>query len=546
VPQGTLAVTIGRPGLSPVTYQVLARRLRPQRFEEVVGQEHVTRTLQAAIDAGRVAHAFLFTGPRGVGKTTTARLLAKALNCERGPAAEPCNECANCREIADGNAFDVLEIDGASHTQVDKMRELMETAAHRPIKSRWKIFIIDEVHMLSSHSFNALLKTLEEPPPHVKFIFATTDPHKVLSTVISRCQRYDLRRIGLKELRAHLGRAAAGEKAALSEDAIALIAREAEGSLRDAQSLLEQVLAAADGATDVAAVRTVLGAADRRLVVDVTDAILASDPAAVVRRLGELHAHGYDPQRFCRDLLEHFRDLAVLRATGDRSLLAELPEAEVQALVAQAERRSSDDLQRFFQLLLKADEALAVPARTVDPRLVLEMCAVRLATLPPLLPVDEVLGRLESLAGGAPPSAAGAAAPRTSRAEPPRSAVSGGLWEQLLERVQRDKKALYMALATGRLVAASDTALQIGIENEAMRRELSRRETLEQLRACAREVTGRDVTVEIGPLPPERAGDAPLAEARRRTEETLAHPMVQAAVEIFGAEVRGVRDRRRP
>ena len=202
---------------------------------------------------------------RGVGKTTTARLLAKALNCERGPAAEPCNECANCREIADGNAFDVLEIDGASHTQVDKMRELMETAAHRPIKSRWKIFIIDEVHMLSSHSFNALLKTLEEPPPHVKFIFATTDPHKVLPTVVSRCQRYDLRRIGLKELREHLGRAAAGEKVALSEDAVALIAREAEGSLRDAQSLLEQVLAAATSVAPSAAVRAVLGAADRRL-----------------------------------------------------------------------------------------------------------------------------------------------------------------------------------------------------------------------------------------------------------------------------------------
>jgi DNA polymerase-3 subunit gamma/tau len=530
-----------------VTYQVLARRLRPQRFEEVVGQEHVTRTLQAAIAAGRVAHAFLFTGPRGVGKTTTARLLAKALNCERGPAAEPCNECANCHEIAEGNAFDVLEIDGASHTQVDKMRELMETAAHRPIKSRWKIFIIDEVHMLSSHSFNALLKTLEEPPPHVKFIFATTDPHKVLPTVVSRCQRYDLRRIGLKELREHLDRAAGAEKAALSEEVIALIAREAEGSLRDAQSLLEQVLTAADGAVDVGTVRALLGAADRRLVVDVADAILGSDPAAVVRRLGELHAHGYDPQRFCRDLLEHFRDLAVLRTTGDLTLLADLPEAEVRALATQAERRSSDDLQRFFQLLLRADEALAVPARTVDPRLVLEMCAVRLATLPPLLPVDEVLGRLESLTGGAPPAAAPPVAKNVRRdEEPSRGAAAGGLWEQLLERVQRDKKALYMALATGRLIAAEGDALRIGVENEAMRRELSRRETLEHLRACAREIVGRDVTVEIGPLPADRAGEAPLAEARRRTEETLAHPMVQAAVEIFGAEVRGVRDRRRP
>src|SRR5262244_4156493 len=187
-----------------MTYQVLARRLRPQRFADVVGQGHVTRTLQAAIAAGRVAHAFLFTGPRGVGKTTTARLLAKALNCERGPTPEPCNACSNCREIADGNAFDVLEIDGASHTQVDKMRDLMETVAHRPMKSRFKIYIIDEVHMLSQHSFNALLKTLEEPPPHVKFILATTDPQKLPITVLSRCLQFNLKRLPVSLIAARL------------------------------------------------------------------------------------------------------------------------------------------------------------------------------------------------------------------------------------------------------------------------------------------------------------------------------------------------------
>jgi DNA polymerase-3 subunit gamma/tau len=528
---------------------VLARRLRPQTFEDVVGQDHVTRTLQAAIRAGRVAHAFLFTGPRGVGKTTTARLLAKALNCEQsdGPTPEPCNTCANCREIAEGNAFDVLEIDGASHTQVDKMRDLMETVAHRPIKSRFKIFIIDEVHMLSSHSFNALLKTLEEPPGHVKFIFATTDPHKVLPTVVSRCQRYDLRRIGVAELRAQLAKTVAAEGIGLSAESIDLVAREAEGSLRDAQSLLEQVLTVAGTAADDATVREVLGAADRRLVAAVAEAVLAADPAGALRHLAQLHTHGYDAHRFCRDLLEHFRNLAVFRATGgDASLLADLPEADASAVASQAERRSADDLQRFFRLLLETDEALSAPARTIDPKLVLEMTVVRLATLPPLMPVDDVLRRLEALGGAVPNPAPSSAAPGKTVPRPGAASAAPageGLWERFLARVGEEKKALYMTLAAGKLVPSDGNTLRIGIDNEAMRRELTRKETLASLRAIACEVAGRDVAVEVGPLPQEHAGDTPLAQARRKTEETLADPLVQAAVEIFGAEVRGVRDR---
>src|SRR5438128_9093385 len=521
-----------------MTYQVLARRLRPQRFADVVGQDHVTRTLQAAIAAGRVAHAFLFSGPRGVGKTTTARLLAKALNCDAGPTPEPCNACSSCREIADGIAFDVLEIDGASHTQVDKMRDLMETVAHRPIKSRFKIFIIDEVHMLSSHSFNALLKTLEEPPPHVKFIFATTDPHKVLATVLSRCQRYDLRRIGLGELLEQLKKIARAEGVGLSDDALALIAREAEGSLRDAQSLLDQVLAAGGTAADETTVREILGAADRGLVIAVADHVLAGDAAACVRDLASLHAHGYDPQRFCRDLLDHFRNLTVLRVTGDRQLLAELPEAEAEALAAQAERRSADDLHRFFRLLLETDEVLAAPARTVDPQLVLEMAVLRLATLPALLPVDEILRRLEALGAGS----AGGDAPGGSRPAPAAAKPRSGerLWEQFLARVRDEKVSLYLALASGKLVSTEESAIRIGIENEALRRDVGRPETLARLGAIAADVWGHELRVEIGPVPPAQAGDTPLGRARRRTEATLADPLVQAAVESFGGEGRRV------
>jgi DNA polymerase-3 subunit gamma/tau len=535
-----------------MSYQVLARRLRPQRFADVVGQEHVTRTLQAAIAANRVAHAFLFTGPRGVGKTTTARILAKALNCERGPAMEPCNECSTCREIADGIAFDVLEIDGASHTQVDKMRDLMETVAHRPIKSRFKIYIIDEVHMLSSHSFNALLKTLEEPPSHAKFILATTDPHKVLPTVLSRCQRYDLRRIGLAPLAAELRRILEGERVTLPDEAIALIAREAEGSLRDAQSLLEQVLAADDGARDVATVRALLGAADRSLVIDVAAAVLAGDAAGCLRHLARLHEHGYDPQRFCRDLLEHVRHLAVLASTGDAGLVADLPEAERTALATQAERRSPDELQRIFGLLLEADETLASPVRTIDPQLVLEMAVLRVATLPPLLPVDEILARLDAIGRTSP---AGSAPPLPARGAPPsappardRGAVpaeaSGGVWDRVLARVRQERVSLYMTLAAARPLGVSDGVLRLGMDSEALRRELAARDTLARLAALASEAAGRPLRIEVGPVPAEHVGDTPVAQARRWQEETLADPLVRAAVEIFGAEVRGVRDRR--
>jgi DNA polymerase-3 subunit gamma/tau len=432
------------------------------------------------------------------------------------------------------------------------------------MKSRFKIYIIDEVHMLSQHSFNALLKTLEEPPPHVKFIFATTDPQKVLPTVVSRCQRYDLRRIALDELATHLARTAAAEARTADPAALALIAREADGSLRDAQSLLEQVLATGATAIDEPVVREVIGGADRGLVLEVADAALDGDAARCVRALRSLYTHGYDARRFCRDLLEHFRHLAVLGATGDRGLLAGLPEAEVEALAAQAAKRPSDDLQRAFHVLLDADEAIAVPARTIDPQLVLEMAVLRLATLAQLVPLDELARRLEALAAGGSstpvaggaarpgtPSRSAGAAPRTTSATPsagpsgPPPSDVNGVWDAMLSRVQAERVSLYMALVPARPLGLDRGALRIGVENEALRRDLTRKESLDVLRAIASEIAGCPLTVEIGPLPAEHVRETPAAQAKRRTEETLADPLVKAAVEIFGgAEVRGVRDRR--
>src|SRR5919198_2292029 len=262
-----------------MSYLVLSRKWRPQTFAEVVGQEHVTRTLRNALSSGRVAHAFLFTGPRGVGKTTTARLLAKALNCERGPTPDPCNTCSNCTEIASGTALDVLEIDGASHTGVDNIRDLTEGVQYRPVKSRFRVVIIDEVHMLSNAAFNALLKTLEEPPPHVKFIFATTEAHKILQTILSRCQRYDFKRIPLRELIQRLRVLAEREELTVDEAGLGPGAREADGSLRDAESLIDQVVAWSGGTVNEQTVREALGVADRQALFRVVETVLARDPA---------------------------------------------------------------------------------------------------------------------------------------------------------------------------------------------------------------------------------------------------------------------------
>lgn len=418
-----------------MSYQVLARRLRPQTFEEIIGQDHVTRTLRGAIESGRVAHAFLFAGPRGVGKTTTARLLAKALTCEKGPTTQPCNACSNCREITEGTAIDVLELDGASNRGIDDAREIIENVRYRPAKSRLKLYIIDEVHQLTKEAFNALLKTLEEPPAHVKFIFATTEPDKVLPTILSRCQRYDFRRLSAVEIRDHLQQIIAAEQITMSPEGLFLIAREADGSVRDAQSLLEQVTAFVGREVSDQDLRDVLGLADRTVLYDVADAIIDREPARCLTLIEQLYRYGYDVRRFCRDLLEHMRNLMVAKLFGDEQLLADVPPGETDRIRAQAARRSPEEVQRLFRILLQGDEDIG---RSLHPKLVLEMTLVRLATQEPLVPIAEITAKLEALeakldetpgAGrsntpGGGSRQATSPGPRTS--SPPRSRPGGG------------------------------------------------------------------------------------------------------------------------
>ncbi|OGQ04990.1 MAG: DNA polymerase III, subunit gamma and tau, partial [Deltaproteobacteria bacterium RBG_19FT_COMBO_58_16] len=307
------------------SYLVIARKWRPSLFEEIVGQAHVTRTLSNAVSSGRVAHAYLFSGPRGVGKTTAARILAKCLNCAEGPTPTPCNNCESCKTIASGSSVDVFEIDGASNTGVDNVRELRESVRYVPTRGKYKIYIIDEVHMLSTAAFNALLKTLEEPPPHAAFIFATTEVHKIPATILSRCQRFDFKRIPFRDIYAHLKKILTAEGVKFEDKAVYTLAREADGSLRDGQSLLEQSLAFGGAELKDSDVIEALGLMDREMLFSLSEGMISGSGSACLNIVEKIYEFGYDLKRALSDLLEHIRDLTVLKVTGNAELL-DLPD----------------------------------------------------------------------------------------------------------------------------------------------------------------------------------------------------------------------------
>jgi DNA polymerase-3 subunit gamma/tau len=559
-----------------MSYQVTARKWRPQTFAELVGQEHVARTLQNALRQGRIAHAYLFTGTRGVGKTTTARILAKALNCEQGPLPEPCNQCVLCQAITMGNSLDVLEIDGASNRGIDEIRDLREKIRYAPTRSRYKIYIIDEVHMLTEHAFNALLKTLEEPPPQVVFIFATTEPQKVPITILSRCQRFDFRKVASTEIALCLGKIAAQECIHISSEALHRIARRAEGSLRDAQTLFDQVVAFCGPEVRDEDVGQLLGAAGEDQILALFEAMLARDARLVLELLTQILRQGHDTRELCRYLLELVRDVIVTKVAPHGHGLLDRSPAELESLQKLGSRATIEELQTLFELLTTTEMRVRDSAQ---PIWMLEVSLIKLASLPPLQPLSALVARLESLErrlGSTPGGKISEVlatvngvhegetvietSPATVRpqspAPPPSSAMPSAI-EQPVSPVELVRKiiesastrALGWILEQHCKIQITDTALEVIFQgNHRMAHELLHEdETSRTLQQIAHTALGRDITVRIIDAPAPNGDGAHAATSGPRTEDNLMSltqaSIVRDTIELFGGRILDVRHR---
>ncbi len=537
-------------------YQVLARKWRPRIFAELVGQQHVSKTLCNAVESDRLAHAYIFAGLRGTGKTTVARILAKCLNCEKGPTTSPCGTCAACEEIAESRAMDVLEIDAASRTKVEQTRELLEMVSYAPVRDRYKILIIDEAHMLSKASFNALLKTLEEPPPNVMFILATTELQKIIPTILSRCQVFEFRRVGSAELAGYLRTICDDEKIEISDTALGRLARAGEGSVRDSLSVLERVLAFSGNKVHDEDVLRALGAVRIRVLTELMQSLAARDASGMLTVLDSLVDEGHDLVHFWSELIAAIRDLLLLRALPDRKEMLTRSPDEAEALAGAAEGLSAEDLTRVFQIVADLEYGLKSSSQ---PRFLFEAALIRLADLGAVRPIEEFLGTLSAAPqprqkkkliesprtqapapAAAPAVAPSAPAPSAAPAAPAPSAAASGFHGDLLEAVRQARPMVGAMLeqAGSLTVVGSHLRVQLPAGMDAVKRHLERKDSRALLEEQATKLTGTklqayfelgDVTTEASkPAPPSTpATPTPAASA---TPETPATPSPTSTV----------------
>ncbi|MFN8791385.1 MAG: DNA polymerase III subunit gamma/tau [Bdellovibrionales bacterium] len=547
-----------------MAYQVIARKFRPQIFGEVVGQNHVTQTLQNALKNQRLPHALLFTGPRGTGKTSSARILAKALRCYQPQDFIPCGVCESCVEITEGRAVDVIEIDGASNNGVDAIRELRDGVSYRPSKGTTKVYIIDEVHMLSTSAFNALLKTLEEPPGHVVFILATTEVHKIPQTILSRCQRFDFRRIPTRQITEQIKAICDREKVSYEPEALWVIARQGDGSMRDSLTLLDQVISFANGPLTATKVSEILGLTDRTLLLETLKALLNSDSAGVIEILKKLNFSGIYPELFARELVESIRTLTLVKVAGSQLEMIDRPDSEITILVDLATQTSEDHLHFLFDMALRTAQDVA---KAADPQIVLDMGLLRMAQAPRLVDLQKLLsngaaGPLEVSAGpstphlnhgalatkAAPPASGAKAAPAGPRYLKASSAPEK--WLLFVNEI-RAKDPIFTAKIENLLFVAEDgKILKLAVPAKLMFLvdAFKEPETRTKLQSFLDQNWGEGYSFQVALSQKVEGGESAKKLAEKKTaaqekqvdDQVRNHPSVQAAQKVFKGEIKSV------
>jgi DNA polymerase-3 subunit gamma/tau len=538
-----------------MSYLVLARKYRPQTFEQVVGQDHVTNTLRNAIRADRVAHALLFAGPRGVGKTSVARIMAKAMNCQDGPTPAPCQTCQSCKEITEGISVDVFEIDGASNRGIDEIRELRENIKYMPGHSRFKIYIIDEVHMLTAPAFNALLKTLEEPPAHVLFLFATTEAHKIPRTILSRCQRHNFKRIGLEDIVKSLERICQEQSFDISDESLHLLAREVGGSMRDALSLLDQVMAYSLGKVTEEEVLDSLGAIDRKVIFDLSSALLAGNVVGALDLLEELYNYGHDLKRLYGQMLGHFRHLILVKMGQTGPPLVDVPAHEMTLMKRQVEDISLESVNQIFAVLFQGEASIRLSAQ---PKLALEALFIKLAQLKHLVSFDQIVHKLDSVTKRLEKS--NGPSERSKVLATPKQealAVSGGnalsgeaqtssadlgeTWQQLLSIFHQRCRSLVPSLEKAMLSKVAEGFLEICVRgNSFYTSRLRDKKSTAAIQKVCNQFFGRNMTIKITEAQdraPKNNHPGESDRTRRLKKEALNHPIVVDTLEVFHGRV---------
>jgi DNA polymerase III subunit gamma/tau len=548
-----------------VSYQVFARKYRPQTFDDLVGQAHVIRTLKNAVEQNRLAHAYLFVGPRGIGKTSTARILAKALNCIHGPTVTPCGVCDSCKEIAAGNSLDVLEIDGASNNGVEQVRELRDNVRYAPVKGKYKIYVIDEVHMLTSQAFNALLKTLEEPPEHVKFIFATTEPQKVLPTILSRCQRFDLHRIPANLIAQHLQFIAKKEKIKLEPAAAHAIARGADGGLRDAESMLDQLVAFCGETIAESDVLNVFGFTSEQTMAGFTEKILRGETSEALAVLDEQAAAGKEMMKLMSDLIAHLRDLLVFKVRPDA--LSEEAAPELQSSLG--EEAALIETDRLLELIEQFADAEGRMKWAPNKKLHFEIAVIKAIQTLSQVTLDEVIENLAALRGGGAPSKSAApvvrpapakktasaekAAPRVAETATapsnPEAADFSMIWPQAVQLASARRPLIRSWIEAAQLLGTEGQQVLLGFatEQKTSLDMLARPATRSFIEALLADLSGSKWGVKMSLV----EGLAPVEKSRRAAESDKAEPndsvdsfkddpLIQEALEIFKGEIKSV------